>query len=307
VVPGGADVFVFLTEDLLPVGGDGVGEQLQLVHARDDVLFDRSDLVDEAVVGTPLAARVGEFLFVAWRKSPPAAGASSSVEHRAALVGLDGALRGGPFSISLEGRRGAVLEQLAAGPNGVLWTLWRDGSDVLLALFDADRAADSSAAPALVAGGDSRQELLTVNDGQVLVAWLEGSEPRVRGQLFEDCASGPGQGELPLLCLNGGRYTAQLEWELEDGRNGVGFPSPARTPDSGIFYFFNPENWEMMVKVLDGCHINGHHWVFAAPTTGLGFTLVVEETASGSTRTYENTPGILPTVIADTGAFPCEP
>ena len=36
------------------------------------------------------------------------------------------------------------------------------------------------------------------------------------------------------------------------------------TPDSGYFWFFNAANIEAVVKVLNACSVNDHHWVFAA-------------------------------------------
>ena len=38
---------------------------------------------------------------------------------------------------------------------------------------------------------------------------------------------------------------------------------------SGLFYFFNPENAEMLFKVLDGCALNGYWWVYYAAATDL--------------------------------------
>ncbi len=45
------------------------------------------------------------------------------------------------------------------------------------------------------------------------------------------------------------------------------------TSDSALFYFFCTDNWELLVKVLDGCAINGHLWVYAAASTDVGYTL----------------------------------
>ena len=55
---------------------------------------------------------------------------------------------------------------------------------------------------------------------------------------------------------------------------------PKATKDSGLFRFFDADNWEMLVKVLDGCTINGHHWVYGASTTDLGYSIVVTDTTT---------------------------
>ena len=36
---------------------------------------------------------------------------------------------------------------------------------------------------------------------------------------------------------------------------------------SALFYFFDRANAEVLVKVLDGCSVNGHWWVFVAAAT----------------------------------------
>lgn len=75
------------------------------------------------------------------------------------------------------------------------------------------------------------------------------------------------------------------------------------TDDSGLFWFFSADNWELLVKVLDGCLVNGHHWVFAAATTNVEYTLKVTDTLSGSFQVYFNPPGNAADAIIDTAAF----
>jgi hypothetical protein len=78
---------------------------------------------------------------------------------------------------------------------------------------------------------------------------------------------------------------------------------PAGTGDSGLLYFFSPDNWEMLVKVLDGCAINGKVWVFAAATTNVAYRLEVEDRETGLVETYENPLGKPSVAITDIGAF----
>jgi hypothetical protein len=82
-----------------------------------------------------------------------------------------------------------------------------------------------------------------------------------------------------VLCLHEGRYAVTVEFTANDEAE----PAPAkvarpRTDDSGLFYFFDPNNWEMLVKVLDGCAFNEHHWVYAATASDVGIKLVVRDT-----------------------------
>jgi len=78
-------------------------------------------------------------------------------------------------------------------------------------------------------------------------------------------------------CLHEGRYEVTVEFTV----NGETMPAKVarpRTDDSGLFYFFEPNNWEMLLKVLDGCGFNQHHWVFAATASDVGLRLVVRDT-----------------------------
>ena len=79
------------------------------------------------------------------------------------------------------------------------------------------------------------------------------------------------------LCLQEGRYEVTVDFTA----NGETMPAKVarpRTEDSGLFYFFEPNNWEMLFKVLDGCGVNQHHWVFAATASDVGIRLVVRDT-----------------------------
>jgi hypothetical protein len=48
------------------------------------------------------------------------------------------------------------------------------------------------------------------------------------------------------------------------------------TDESGFFWFFEPGNVEVTVKILDGRALNGHYWLFVASMTDVGFTIDVQ-------------------------------
>ncbi len=73
------------------------------------------------------------------------------------------------------------------------------------------------------------------------------------------------------------RFLASVSWASGNPAE----VSPLRTDESGILYFYNAENFEVVVKVLNGCNINGHYWVFTAGATSVGFTVTVEDTEAG--------------------------
>lgn len=75
----------------------------------------------------------------------------------------------------------------------------------------------------------------------------------------------------------------------------------------GLFHFGNPANPEVLIKVLDGCELNDHHWVFYTAATNLELEVRVHDLQSGESLGYEN-PDLTPaSPVQDTGALPCGP
>ena len=74
------------------------------------------------------------------------------------------------------------------------------------------------------------------------------------------------------------------------------------TPDTGYFWFFDAANVEVILKVLDGRGVNGHHWVFYGALSNVEYALTVTDTETGAARRYFNPGGRLGSV-ADTRAF----
>jgi hypothetical protein len=106
------------------------------------------------------------------------------------------------------------------------------------------------------------------------------------------------------LCLNQSRFRVEVSWKAFDGTTGSGLMVPgAPSDDSGLFFFFDEDNWEMLVKILDGCPINNNYWVFAAATTNVEYTLSVTDTDTGAVKTYFNPLGNAAAAITDTTAF----
>jgi hypothetical protein len=86
--------------------------------------------------------------------------------------------------------------------------------------------------------------------------------------------------------------------------NGQAIPlAPVGISHGGAFWFFSPDNPEMLVKVVDGCGANGEKWVFASAGTNVGLTLTVTDTTTGAQKIYSN-PDLNPALpIQDTSAF----
>ncbi|MEM7588155.1 MAG: RICIN domain-containing protein [Acidobacteriota bacterium] len=120
---------------------------------------------------------------------------------------------------------------------------------------------------------------------------------------FEPDVVGPCFNSSNTLCLNGRRFEVQVEWRDFDGNVGEGTVLGFRSNDSGLFWFFESDNWELLVKVLDGCAINDHFWVFSAATTNVEYTLRVVDTETGAVQTYLNELGVSASAVTDTEAF----
>ncbi|MEM8929764.1 MAG: fibronectin type III domain-containing protein [Acidobacteriota bacterium] len=112
----------------------------------------------------------------------------------------------------------------------------------------------------------------------------------------ESCGSGD-----DLLCLNGDRFQVEVDFRSAD-TSGRGQAVPVAA-DSGLFWFFSADNWEMLVKVLDACGVNQRFWVFSAATTDVEYTLRVTDTMTGQVRTYSNPLGELAPAVVDIEAF----
>ena len=113
-----------------------------------------------------------------------------------------------------------------------------------------------------------------------------------------DCEASPSE-----MCLNADRFRLDVEWRDFQDNSGVAQVVPLRSEDSGLFFFFTEDNWEMLVKVLDACGVNGNFWVFAAATTNVEYTLTVTDTQTGERRRYRNPLGRAAAAVTDTEAF----
>lgn len=105
------------------------------------------------------------------------------------------------------------------------------------------------------------------------------------------------------LCLRDGRFAVEATWRAPSGLTGAARATDARTGDAGLLWFFRDSNWEMQVKVLDGCAVNGRYWVFAAGTTNVEYDLTVTDLSTGQQASYHNPLGTTAVTVTDTGAL----
>ena len=103
------------------------------------------------------------------------------------------------------------------------------------------------------------------------------------------------------LCLQASHFTVSVAWATTDGRTGSG-QAVVITDDTGYFWFFDPGNVELVVKVLDGRAVNGHFWVFYGALSNVRYSITVNDTSHGTYRSYDNPQGSMAS-FADTSAF----
>ena len=108
-------------------------------------------------------------------------------------------------------------------------------------------------------------------------------------------AAGPtscGASTTAALCLQT-RFQITTKWRTN--------PTPGTPTDgdghvvvagsnSGIFWFFSSDNWEVMVKAINGCALNNHYWIYSAATTDQFYRMEVFDYKGLKNKIYFNYP-----------------
>ena len=116
-------------------------------------------------------------------------------------------------------------------------------------------------------------------------------------------AAGPCTPDGQSLCLGGSRFRVTAFWS-SNGDSGAGHPVGVSTK-SGYFWFSQPDNIEVFVKVLANCPASGggYYAVYVNGLTHEGVTVLVTDTQTGNTHQYENPPGSRFQLSYDAGTF----
>jgi hypothetical protein len=115
--------------------------------------------------------------------------------------------------------------------------------------------------------------------------------------VIEACVAG-----AETLCLSNGRFRVEVNWKTADGQTGPGHVVTT-SDSSGLLWFFEPSNWEVVVKVLNGCgEPNPRYWLFFAGATDVQYTVTVADTQTGVVKAYFNQLGSS-AVETETDAF----
>lgn len=180
----------------------------------------------------------------------------------------------------------------------------------LIALFGAGRAEEAVPTSSHLLGLELFVDKLEQRGGASLAADLRLARARIgltslAGESLAEarrrldllpCAAEEGQ-----LCLGGGRFAVDVSWRDFDLREGLG-RAVELTDDTGSFWFFDPDNLELLVKVLDATTFGAGYWVFFGSLSNVAFEMNVTDTETGRVRTYTNELGNFASV-GDTSAF----
>jgi streptogramin lyase len=191
-------------------------------------------------------------------------------------------------------------EGITVGPDGNVWTtalhgLWVS-EDHFSRIVRTTPQGVATEFPLPIEKSDA-QGIASGSDGNV---WF--TEPTRIGRFNLRVPPAPCIADSTTLCLNNNRFKVQAAWSVpSQGTNGAG--SGVRlTGDTGYFWFFNRDNVELVLKVLDGTALNGCYWVFYGALSNVQYTIAVTDTETGTVTPYANLAGMLASV-ADTSAF----
>lgn len=213
-----------------------------------------------------------------------------------------------PFATDASGRCLAVLEE-ADGDTEIFLVCHHDVADPIAAHIHQQVAGENGPIVIDLGGGESpiflddmglSPELADAfRAGELYVQVHSADNPpgELRGQI-DGCREGRNS-----LCLQDGRFQVEADWRDFMGNTGQA-RAVRESLDSGILWFFSPDNAEVLIKVLDACNSTfDSFWVFYGATTNVEFTITVTDTRAGVTRRYENELGEPAPPVLDTSAF----
>jgi concanavalin A-like lectin/glucanase superfamily protein len=107
------------------------------------------------------------------------------------------------------------------------------------------------------------------------------------------------------LCLQG-RFIITTKWRTTPTpgtpTNGNGSVVVAG-PNSGVFWFFSSDNWEVMVKAINACPLNNRYWIYSAALTDVFYRMEVFDNQAKAQKIYFNYPGAPAPAVTDSDAF----
>lgn len=181
--------------------------------------------------------------------------------------------------------------------------------------FEGGVYGGSSGSPVMLANGQVVGQLLggcpsggaNAQDGcDVRVNVVDGAFATTYPSISQWLSPGNGTQPTPCVenaaqvCLLGNRFGVKVAFNDGAAKTATAIKY---TSDSGLFWFFDKANIEVLVKTIDACSFNQRFWVYSGGTTDLDVTITVTDTKTGQVKTYNNPRGTAFRTITDGGAF----
>jgi hypothetical protein len=230
---------------------------------------------------------------------------------------------GDPLKLGDLGETPPFSPDAAVGADGTTLVAWQENDPPLIRAGFFDRswnplgdsflvsspADDSEWQPAVAAGRTGNFVTAWASAGGLIESPIpelpEGAEDGHDGSFYGVFAQRfqppPCVPSATALCLGDGRFHVQVSWKEPAGATGDGQTVPL-SADTGAFWFFDPSNLELMIKVLDARAVNGYFWVYFGSLSNVEFTVTVTDMTTGAVKTYQNPQGVFGSV-ADDRAF----
>lgn len=235
---------------------------------------------------------------VAWRNPRVEDGADAGGVGRA--VPVAGSEISGLFWFFRESNIELIVKMLdGTDLNGFVWHFWGALTDVeyWISVRDTETgAARTFHNPPFEICGGAEVEAFARGEAALSSALSSAVVSGLAAPLASP-APAPGGTAAPCvddattLCLADGRFRVEVDWANprppEDSGTAGTLPALG-TGNTGLLWFFQPENVELVVKILDARSINGHFWLFWGALTDVRYTLRVTDTEDGSEHVFEN-------------------
>lgn len=105
------------------------------------------------------------------------------------------------------------------------------------------------------------------------------------------------------ICLVKNRFQVSVAYDAGSGLSKM--TAIKYTPETGLFWFTDAGNIEVLLKMIDACDFNAKFWVYAGGTTDVQVNVTVTDTKTGTTKNYTNQRGKAFVTITDSNAFSC--
>ena len=185
--------------------------------------------------------------------------------------------------------------EITAGPDGNLWFAENAANKIGRMTTSGDftefAVPTASSGPSAITAGP---------DGNI---WFTEEVGNKIGRITTG-PTGPCTPDAHTLCLNNGRFSVAASFQATPTDPVSLATAVTLTGDSGYFWFFDPNNVELVVKVLNACvEPFDSYWFFAAGLTNVEVEITAVDRHTGESKVYRNERGKPFAPIQDTAAF----